>query len=68
MKSIDHLPEEEQKHFIQCDCGEYVDMRDLSSVFHHLHAANLPAPEWKYSVRAGEPLAYSRTKKRWGLN
>jgi hypothetical protein len=35
MKSIDHLPEEEKQHYVLCECGEHVDMRDLSEVFYH---------------------------------
>lgn len=59
MKSIQHLSPEEQKHFILCDCGEYIDMRNLSEVFKHLHA-NLPEPEWNYSIKVGEPKLYTR--------
>ncbi len=68
MKSIDHLTPEEQKHFIQCDCGEYMDMRNLADVFKHLHAPAVPEPGWACSVRVGEPAAYSKTNKRMDLN
>lgn len=38
MKSISHLPKNEQQHFDQCNtCGEYYDMRDLSDVLSHEH-------------------------------
>lgn len=68
MKSINHLHTEEQKHFIKCDCGEYIDMRDLSEVFTHLHASTVAEPEWSYAVRVGEPAAYSRTSRKIDLN
>jgi len=68
MKSIDHLHPEEQRHFIKCDCGEYIDMRDLSQVFKHLHASTVAEPEWTYAVKVGEPFAYSRTKRKTDLN
>jgi hypothetical protein len=67
MKNIKHLPEMEQQHYILCDCGEYVDMRNLSEVFRHLHA-NLPDPEWSHAVKKGEPTVYSKSGKRLGLN
>lgn len=67
MKSIQHLSSEEQKHFILCDCGAYVDMRNLSEVFTHLHA-NLPEPEWKYSIRKDEPVAYLKSGNKIDLN
>jgi hypothetical protein len=67
MKSIRHLSKEEQKHFIQCDCGAYIDMRNLSEVFKHLHA-NLPEPEWNHSVRKDEPVAYLKSGKKIDLN
>jgi hypothetical protein len=68
MKSISMLSAEEQKHFILCDCGEYIDMRDLAEVFLHQHATNLPAAEWSYSVRKGEPAAYPKKGNRIDLN
>jgi hypothetical protein len=68
MKAINHLPQQEKKHYIQCDCGEYIDMRDLSQVFSHFHDRNLPEPDWTYSVKPGEPTAYSKTRKSIGLN
>jgi len=68
MKSIDHLPVEEQQHFTKCDCGEYFDMRNLSDVFKHLHGPSIPEPHWTYSVKLGEPAAYCRSDKTVGLN
>jgi hypothetical protein len=68
MKAIDHLAQQEQKHFIQCNCGEYFDMRDLAQVFDHFHEVKLPEPAWTNSVRVGEPTAYSKTNKQTGLN
>lgn len=67
MKSIDHLSSDERQHYILCDCGEYMDMRDLSDVFHHLHS-DLPQPQWSHSVKVGEPVAYSKDNKKLGLN
>jgi len=67
MKSIQHLSPEEQQHFIRCDCGEFVDMRDLSDVFRHLHAP-VPEPEWTYSRIKDEPVAYLRSGQRIELN
>jgi hypothetical protein len=67
MKNIDHLPAEEKQHFILCDCGHYVDMRDLSQVFSHLHAA-MPQPQWSHSVKVGEAKAYTKTGRQLGLN
>jgi len=67
MKSIQHLSPEEQQHFILCDCGEYIDMRNLGEVFLHLHA-DLPLPQWSYAKKVGEPAAYLRTGKRLDLN
>ena len=67
MQSIDHLPEEEKIHFMQCDCGEFLDMRNLSEVFAHQHAC-LPEPEWSHSVLKGDPAAYSPQGRRVALN
>jgi hypothetical protein len=68
MQSIHHLSPEEQEHFIQCACGEFVDMRDLSQVFAHLHSAMVPQAEWSYSVKKGDPSAYPRKGGSLGLN
>jgi len=67
MKSIQHLSPEEQQHYILCDCGEYIDMRNLAEVFHHLHAG-LPSPQWSYANKVGEAAAYTRTGTRLDLN
>jgi hypothetical protein len=67
MKTIEHLPEAEQQHYILCDCGEYMDMRNLSEVFSHQHA-NLPEPEWSHSIKKNEPFAYSKSGERIDLN
>lgn len=67
MKSIRHLAPEEQEHYILCDCGNYVDMRNLSDVFMHLHAG-LPEPEWSHSIKKDEPVAYGRSGERLDLN
>jgi hypothetical protein len=68
MKSIQHLSPEEQKHFILCECGEYLDMRNLSDVFKHLHNKNIPQPQWNYSKKTDEPAAYSKSGRRIDLN
>jgi hypothetical protein len=68
MRSIAHLPPEEQEHFILCACGEYYDMRDLSAVFRHCHESALPEPEWRYAVRKGDPAAHTRSGRTLGLN
>ena len=68
MKSIGHLSVEEQKHFILCDCGEYIDMRDLSEVYKHLHVKHIPEPNWTFSIKKGEPAAYSRSGRKLDLN
>jgi len=68
MKKIDHLSKDEQQHFILCSCGEYIDMRDLSDVFRHLHVKNTPEPEWGSSRKIGEPAAYPRQGSRIDLN
>jgi len=68
MKSIEQLPKDERQHYIQCDCGDYIDMRNLADVFKHLHAPTAPEPKWTYSVRVGEPAAYLKTNKRLDLN
>lgn len=67
MNSIRHLSKDEQGHYILCDCGQYVDMRNLADVFNHLHA-NLPAPKWSHSVKKDEPVAYLKTGKKIDLN
>jgi hypothetical protein len=68
MKTIHHLPEEEKKHYLQCHCGEYVDMRNLSDVFRHLHIESNIEPNWTYSMKVGEALAYTKSQKRIDLN
>ena len=67
MKTINHLPPSEQQHYTLCDCGEYIDMRNLGEVFQHLHA-DLPEPQWSHSRKVGEPAAYLRAGKRLDLN
>ena len=68
VKKIDHLPLQEQRHFIQCDCGAYIDMRNLAEVFKHFHSRVLPDPGWTHAVRAGEPVAYTKSNKKIDLN
>jgi hypothetical protein len=68
MKRINQLPEWEQRHYILCDCGEYIDMRNLSEVFKHLHAARLPEPQWNHSIKKDEAVAYFKSGKKINLN
>jgi len=69
MQNIDHLSMEEKQHFIRCECGEFIDMRDLAEIFSHLHMkGKSPEAEWSFSVKKGEPAAYPRTGKRIDLN
>ena len=68
MKSISHLGEDEKKHFILCNCGSYYDMRDLDQVFNHFHAVQPVSVEWQYCIRKGEPVCYTKSGKRIGLN
>ena len=68
MTNIDHLSESERRHFILCDCGEYMDMRDLSDVFRHLHSGKTPPAQWSHSIRKNEPAAYAKNGRRLDLN
>jgi hypothetical protein len=68
MKSISHLSDEEKKHFILCSCGSYYDMRDLDQVLNHFHAVIPFNGEWNFSTRKGEPVCYTKTGERIGLN
>jgi len=67
MTSISHLSKEEQQHYILCDCGAHIDMRNLSEVFEHLHA-NLAQPQWTHSIKKDEPVAYLRSGRTIDLN
>ena len=67
MKNIDHLPESEKQHYILCDCGSFIDMRNLGDVFSHMHA-QLPQPEWSHSKKSGEPALYLKSGGRIDLN
>jgi hypothetical protein len=68
MNSIDHLTDEEKQHYILCACGEYLDMRDLSDVFKHLHEENISDPQWTHSVKKGEAVAYVKSGAKLDLN
>ncbi|HWJ91764.1 MAG TPA: hypothetical protein VNR87_11670 [Flavisolibacter sp.] len=68
MRKIDHLSQEEQQHYILCDCGSYIDMRNLSEVFEHLHGPAVPEVDWSHSVRKGDPAAWPRSGQRIDLN
>jgi hypothetical protein len=69
MNLIDHLPLDEQKHFILCNCGQYVDCRDLQQVFDHEHWMEKKLDvSWKFAILNGEPVAYTKTKRRVDVN
>ena len=68
MNRIDHLNREEQQHYILCDCGEYLDMRNLSEVFSHMHNEKIPEPNWSFAIKKGEPVAYLRNGEKIDLN
>jgi hypothetical protein len=68
MKSINHFPSEDQKHFIKCECGEYIDMRDLEEILRHQHDIKIPLVDWDYSIRVGDSIAYTKDKKKLRLN
>jgi len=69
MKNIEALSREEQKHYIQCDCGEYLDMRDLVEVLNHQHWMKpVAATNYDYSIKVGEPMAYTRKGQKIKLN
>jgi len=69
MTTIDHLPQDQRKHFILCACGHYLDMRNLAQVFDHLHDIKPADTQWSYAVRSGEATAYPRSNDRpVGLN
>jgi hypothetical protein len=67
MTSIEHFSPEEQQHFLLCDCGNYIDMRNLAEVFSHMHA-NLPEPQWSHSIKKDEPAIYLKSGGKIDLN
>ena len=68
MKSIQHLNKEERLHFIQCHCGEYLDMRNLQEVFDHQHWQITPKANWDYSIKKGEAVIYTKNGRQIKLN
>jgi hypothetical protein len=68
MKSIKHLGEEEQLHLIQCNCGEYIDMRNLQEVFDHQHWGYKLKITWNFSIKKGVPNAYTKDGQQIKLN
>ena len=68
MKNIDFNNEQEQNHFIKCNCGQYIDMRNLEEVLRHQHEMKLPETDWSYSIKVGEPFAYTKGGIRIKLN
>lgn len=47
-EAFENAPEEDKKHFQQCECGEYFDRRDLDEVFFHCVADHIPQPDIPY--------------------
>ena len=68
MKDIQHLSGEECLHFIKCQCGEYIDMRNLQEVFEHQHQQITPDADWDYSIKKGEAIAYTKNGRSIKLN
>lgn len=68
MKNIQHLSKEEKNHFMKCNCGEYIDMRNLQEVFDHQHWQINPKVSWDYSIKKGETIAYTREGRSIKLN
>ena len=68
MKTIKHLSSSERKHYLKCSCGDYFDMRDLQEVVNHLHLLKNIEAGYSHSVRLDEPVAYSKKKRKIGLN
>ena len=59
----------ERRHYMKCpDCGGYFDMRDLQDVFNHFHKSASIEADYTHSVRIGEPIEYSKRKRRNNLN
>jgi uncharacterized C2H2 Zn-finger protein len=66
---LQYLSQSERRHFMKCpDCGNYFDMRDLEDVFNHFHKSNQLLATYSHSIRVGEPIAYTNSKKKIDLN
>ena len=70
MKTLRTIPKSQRGHFMKCECGEYFDMRDLKDVMKHFHKSQalVEAAEYSYSIKTGEPYAYTKGKKRITIN
>jgi hypothetical protein len=68
MHNINHLAPDERVHFILCDCGNYVDMRNLEQVFLHQHDMDLPAINWQFAVKVGDPQMHCKNQTKKYLN
>lgn len=64
MKTISHLPEEEQQHFEQCPtCCAYFDRRDLNDVLsHEHHLPRVPVLPFTYATKVGSPYIYFKNE------
>jgi hypothetical protein len=68
-EGMKYLRPGEKKHYMKCpDCGEYFDMRDLQDVFNHFHKSAAVKAEYTHSIRVGEPVVYTKEKKKLDLN
>jgi hypothetical protein len=64
-----YLDLEERRHYMKCpDCGDYFDMRDLQQVFNHFHKSAYVRANYSHSIKVGEPIAYTKNKKKLDLN
>jgi hypothetical protein len=43
-------------------------MRDLEEILRHQHDIKIPLVDWDYSIRVGDPIAYTKDKKKLRLN
>jgi hypothetical protein len=69
MDSLKYIAVRERGHFMKCtDCGKYFDMRDLQQVFDHFHKSAQITAEYSHSQKVGEPVVYTKDKKRLDLN
>jgi len=70
MKSLKYISTRERHHYMKCECGHYFDMRDLNDVVKHLHKMQTSTPKNSYthSVKIGDPVAYTRSKKKLNFN
>jgi hypothetical protein len=66
---LKYLDKEERRHYMKCpDCGQYFDMRDLQDVFSHFHKSAAVKVNYSHSIRIGDPIVYTKDKKKLDLN